>query len=78
MNEEDITRYGAAIAAAIKTAREAAGLSKNALGQKAGINVQTVTFIENGINSPSLSTFLRICHALNKRPDLLLKEALGD
>jgi uncharacterized protein len=78
VNEEDIARHGKAVAAVIKTTREAAGLSKNALGQKAGISVQTVSFIESGTNSPSISTFLRICHALGKRPDLLLKEALGD
>jgi len=78
VNEEDIARRCKAIAAAIKSNREAAALSKNALAQKAGVSIQSISFIEGGVNSPSLSTFMRICDALGKRPDLLLREALGD
>lgn len=78
MNEKEIARCGKAIAAAIKSSREAVGLSKNALAQKAGVSIQSIAFIEGAVNSPSLSTFLRICDALGKPPDLLLKEALDD
>lgn len=77
MREEQIIRCGKAIAEAIQTRREAVGLSKNALAQKAGISVQSVSFIENSVNSPSLSTFLRICIALEVKPDSLLRDALG-
>ncbi len=53
------------------------GLSKNALSQKAGISIQSLSFIENAVNSPSLSTFLRISNALETKPDALLREALN-
>ncbi len=51
-------------------------MSKNGLAQKAGISVQSVSFIENGVNSPSLSTLLRICSALEVSPDQILKDAI--
>ncbi|RYZ70238.1 MAG: XRE family transcriptional regulator, partial [Proteobacteria bacterium] len=76
VRDEEIIRSGQAIAGAMKARREAVGLSMNALSQKAGISVQSVSFIETAVNSPSLSTFLRICHALEIDPDVLLREAL--
>ena len=76
MREDQVIQSGKAIAAAIKARREAVGLSKNALAQKAGISVQSVSFIETAINSPSLSTFMRICAALEVSPDSLLRDAL--
>lgn len=77
VQEEQIIRCGKAIADTIKARREAMGLSKNALSQKAGISIQSLSFIENAVNSPSLSTFLRICGALDVKPDALLRDALG-
>jgi len=76
VRDEDIIRWGSAVADAIKARRETLGLSKNALAQKAGISVQSVSFIEASVNSPSLSTFLRICSALEVAPDSLLRDAL--
>jgi transcriptional regulator with XRE-family HTH domain len=78
VQEEEIIRCGKAVADTIRAKREALGLSKNALSQKAGISIQSLSFIENSVNSPSLSTFLRICCALEVRPDCLLREALGN
>jgi HTH-type transcriptional regulator, cell division transcriptional repressor len=78
VRDEQIIQSGKAIAEAIKTRREFLGLSMNALSQKAGISVQSVSFIETAVNSPSLSTFLRICDALEVRPDFLIREALGE
>jgi DNA-binding XRE family transcriptional regulator len=40
------------------------GLSKLALAQKAGLDQRTITFIENGVNVPSLVTLFVICRAL--------------
>jgi transcriptional regulator with XRE-family HTH domain len=77
VSDEQIIQSGRAIAEAIKARREILGLSMNFLAQKAGISVQSVSFIESAVNSPSLSTFLRICVALEVRPDSLLRDALG-
>lgn len=78
MHETQVEKAGKAIAHAIKIKREKVGLSKNALAQKAGISVQSVSFIEDAVNSPSISTYLRICSALEVRPDVLLGEALTE
>lgn len=73
-----IQQQGKALADAIKASRESAGLSKSALAQRAGIAIQSVSFIENNVNSPSISTFLRICAALGVEPDVLLKRAISE
>jgi transcriptional regulator with XRE-family HTH domain len=78
VREDRVIQSGKAVAEAIKARREAVGLSKNALAQKAGISVQSVSFIESAVNSPSISTFLRICAALEVSPDNLLRDALGN
>ncbi len=41
------------------------GLSKLALAQKAGLDQRTITFIENGVNVPSLVTLFVICRAMD-------------
>ena len=40
------------------------GLSKLALAQKAGLDQRTITFIETGVNVPSLVTLFMICRAM--------------
>ena len=75
--ENEVARIGLAVANALKYRREALKMSKNGLAQKAGVSVQSVSFIENSVNSPSLSTFLRLCGALEVSPDAVLREAIG-
>ncbi len=77
LREEEIQKTGKAVAAELQRRREALGLSRNGLAQKAGISVQSVCFIENGVNSPSLSTLLRICKALGANLTTVLRRA-GD
>lgn len=48
----------------IKIIREANGLSISKLASKANIAQSTLTYIENGTNSPTLSTLESICTAL--------------
>lgn len=75
ISDEEITRIGKALAEALKNRREKQALSKNALAQKAGVSVQSVSFIEDGVNSPSVSTLLRLCDALETTPEKIFKEA---
>ena len=77
LRDEDIQGIGKAVAAELRRRREALGLSRNGLAQKAGISVQSVCFIEGGVNSPSLSTLLRICQALETELENVLRLA-GD
>jgi transcriptional regulator with XRE-family HTH domain len=77
LRDGEIQEIGKAVAAELQRRREKLGMSRNALAQKAGISVQSVCFIENGVNSPSLSTLLRICHALNVSVATVLGRATG-
>lgn len=77
LREEDITRISAALAEELRQARESAGLSKSLLAQHAGVAIQTVSFIEQGVNSPSIATFLRLCSALEVSPEVMLGRARG-
>ncbi len=48
----------------LRVRRERLRLSKLALAQQAGIDQRTVTFIEDGINVPSIGTLHSLCKAL--------------
>ena len=75
LRDDEIQKAGKAVAAELRRRREALGISRNGLAQRAGISVQSVCFIENGINSPSLSTLLRICGALEVKLTTVLRRA---
>lgn len=75
LRDEDIARISAALAEELGRARESAGLSKSLLAQRAGVAIQTVSFIEQGVNSPSIATYLRLCSALDVSPEDLLRRA---
>ena len=51
------------------------GLSKLALAQKAGVDQRTITFIENGVNVPSLVTLFVICRAMSLNVGTLIRNA---
>ncbi len=75
LRDQEINRISLTLAGALREARETAGLSKNALAQKAGISVQTVSFVESGTNSPSITTYLRFCSAMEIDPAATLEKA---
>jgi transcriptional regulator with XRE-family HTH domain len=53
------------VARLLKEARVKQNLSLKALSQKAGLARQTIAFIEQEVQSPSLDTLLRIAFALD-------------
>lgn len=53
------------------------GLSKLALAQKAGLDQRTITFIEEGVNVPSLVTLFVICRALGIKVTTVVNNAAG-
>lgn len=53
------------VAHLLKEEREKQKLSLKKLSRKAGLARQTITFIEQEVQSPSLDTVLRIAFALN-------------
>jgi XRE family transcriptional regulator, regulator of sulfur utilization len=52
------------VAALLKEEREKRGLSLNLLAQQAGLSRQTVSYVEQEVQNPTLDTMLRITSAL--------------
>ena len=52
------------VALLLKKEREERGLSLNLLAQKAGLSRQTISYVEQEVQSPSLDTLLRITRAM--------------
>lgn len=53
------------LAFVLKAERERQKLSLNRLAQKSGISRQTISYVEQEVQSPSLDTLLRITLAMN-------------
>lgn len=53
----------------IKELREKAGLSLSQMSAKTGLSKSSLSNIENGINSPTVENFNKICDALGIEPD---------
>lgn len=52
------------VARLLKEEREKRGLSLNLLAQKAGLSRQTVSYVEQEVQSPTLDTLVRITTAM--------------
>ena len=59
----------------LKAEREKRGISMNLLAQKAGINRQTVAFIEQGLRNPTMNTLFRLTTALGVEPEKIIARA---
>lgn len=54
----------------LREIRELAGLTRKELSEKSGVHIQTITFLEEGINNVAnakLSTLLALCKALGTK-----------
>jgi transcriptional regulator with XRE-family HTH domain len=52
------------VARLLKAERERRGISLNLLAEKAGLSRQTISYVEQEVQSPTLETLLRITWAL--------------
>ena len=52
------------VARLLKEEREKRGLSLNVLAQKSGLSRQTVSYVEQEVQNPTLNTLLRMTRAL--------------
>ncbi len=57
-------RISSQVARLLKEERQERGLSLNLLAQKAGLSRQTLSYVEQEVQSPSLDTLLRTTLAL--------------
>ena len=65
----DEERQLAELSLKILGARERQGLSQKEVARKANVTQQQLSKVENGINC-NLTTFLKVCHALDLKIDL--------
>jgi len=57
----------------LKSLREEARLSQMELALAAGVSQNMIAYIENGKRTPSLTTLLKLCNALNVNPEVLFR-----
>jgi transcriptional regulator with XRE-family HTH domain len=59
--------------AALKAAREEAGLLQAQLAEKANLDSSYLSPLENNRKSPTLTTYFRLCQVLGIKPSALMK-----
>ena len=69
-----INEQEAIILKRLKAAREAARMSQLELSYKSGVSQNMITYIETGKSSPTLTTILKLCNAMNINPASLFQE----
>jgi transcriptional regulator with XRE-family HTH domain len=63
------------VACLLKQARARRGLSLNVLAQKAGLSRQTVSYVEQEVQNPTLDTLLRITSVLEVDLEKIIAKA---
>jgi predicted transcriptional regulator len=63
------------VACLLKVEREKRGLSLNVLAQKAGVSRQTVSYVEQEVQNPTLDTLLRITAVLEVDLEKIIAKA---
>jgi transcriptional regulator with XRE-family HTH domain len=63
------------VACLLKEEREKRGLSLNVLAQKAGLSRQTVSYVEQEVQNPTLDTLLRITSVLEVDLEKIIAKA---
>ena len=62
----------------LKEAREKAQLSQLELSYRSGVSQNMITYIETGKRTPTLTTLLKLCNALNITPAILFADSSED
>ena len=62
----------------LKEAREKAQLSQLELSYRSGVSQNMITYIETGKRTPTLTTLLKLCNALNINPAILFADSSED
>jgi len=75
LNTRLLDAISAQVAQLLKQERERQCLSLNVVAQKAGLARQTVSYVEQQIQNPTLDTLLRITSVLNVDLEKLMTKA---
>jgi|GEM_PF-429735 len=72
------TKQEQLVIARLKKIREEAQLSQLELSYRSGVSQNMITYIETGKRTPTLSTLLKLCNALNINPSVLFMDTNED
>lgn len=68
------SREGVKFGKTLRRLRNDAGLSQEALAERANLSADFVGFIERGDNVPTLTTILHLARALKVQPSIIIKD----
>ena len=68
------SKEGEKFGATVRRLRKHAGLSQEALAERANLSADFVGFIERGENVPTLTTILQLARALGVQPSKIIKD----
>ncbi len=73
--DKSLEALSSEVARLLKEERKKRGLSLNILAQDAGLSRQTVSYVEQEVQNPTLDTLLRITSVMSIRLEDLLAQA---
>lgn len=73
--DKSLEALSSQVARLLKEEREKRGLSLNSLAQDAGLSRQTISYVEQEVQNPTLDTLLRITSVLGVKLEDLLAQA---
>ncbi len=74
MSERIISEQENDVISRLRKEREKARLSQFELAMKAGVSQTMINYIENGERTPTLTTLLKICNALEINPSIIFEK----
>lgn len=74
MNDRIISEQENDVISRLRKEREKARLSQFELAMKAGVSQTMINYIENGDRTPTLTTLLKICNALEINPAVIFEK----
>ncbi len=73
--DKSLDNISSQVAVLLKEERKKRGLSLNVLSQKSGLSRQTVSYVEQEVQNPTLDTLLRITSALEIDLEKIIAQA---
>ena len=75
LSNKSLDAVSSQVAVLLKEEREKRGISLNVLAQKAGLSRQTISYVEQQVQNPTLDTLLRLSFAMEIELADLIKRA---
>lgn len=77
-DRHDATRISRQLGTRLRSLRKRVHWTQETLSERIGLTAEAYARIERGLSLPSFPTLLRLCNALDTRPDVLLLDAQSE